>query len=313
MVKVSIIVPNYNHARFLSQRLDSIFNQTYKDFEVILLDDCSTDHSVEILNTYADRPEVSHFIINKNNSGSPFIQWKKAIDLARGKYIWIAESDDFCSEMFLEKMLPELLNDDKVKICYSNSFSIDEHGILTNDMDNYFKLYLGETYKRLGTSRWNKKILNSGVDEIKDYLFYKNTIPNASAVLFTKQNLRQNMQYLQNFKFCGDWFLYIKILEGEDAKISYTPEKLNFFRFQSHTTRSFDNTIEGTLERYKVHHYVGAKYGKIEELDKIYDFLFVHRFLNQKSFLNLNFFKLLRYDGKIIWRLLSYLKHSYFK
>ena len=66
---VSIIVPNYSHALFLPQRLDTVFNQSSQDFEVILLDDCSTDNSVDLLNIYASNSKVSHFIINKENSG----------------------------------------------------------------------------------------------------------------------------------------------------------------------------------------------------------------------------------------------------
>ena len=65
---VSIIVPNYNHAKFLQKRLDSIFNQTYKNFEAILLDDCSEDNSQEILKKFKDHPKVSNIIFNESNS-----------------------------------------------------------------------------------------------------------------------------------------------------------------------------------------------------------------------------------------------------
>jgi len=105
---VSIILPNYNHAPFLEERLHSIFNQTFKDFEVILLDDASTDDSVAIMNKYAEDNKVSHFVINKKNSGSPFKQWKKGLELAKGKYIWIAESDDSCELNFLESQLENI-------------------------------------------------------------------------------------------------------------------------------------------------------------------------------------------------------------
>ena len=101
---VSIIVPNYNHATYLRERLDSIFSQTFQDFEVILLDDSSSDLSQMVLEEYAKHPKVSHFIINEKNSGSPFKQWKKGINLSQGEYIWIAESDDYCKPDFLEKI-----------------------------------------------------------------------------------------------------------------------------------------------------------------------------------------------------------------
>lgn len=104
-VKISIIVPSYNHASYLEKRLESIFNQTYQNFEVILLDDASTDRSEEILNKYKVNSKVSHLIVNKENSGSPFKQWEKGVELAKGDYIWIAESDDFCEKQFLEILL----------------------------------------------------------------------------------------------------------------------------------------------------------------------------------------------------------------
>src|SRR5690606_14670397 len=93
---VSIILPNYNHASYLPDRLNSIFNQSYQNFEVIILDDCSRDVSLEILNIYKGHPKVSHFIANEVNSGSPFKQWQKGLKLAKGDFVWIAESDDYC-------------------------------------------------------------------------------------------------------------------------------------------------------------------------------------------------------------------------
>ena len=107
MPLVSVIIPNYNHEKFLQQRIDSVLNQTFQDFEVILLDDSSIDESLEILNKYENHPKVSHLIINKMNSCNPFKQWEKGIKLAKGDFIWIAESDDFAENCFLEENVPE--------------------------------------------------------------------------------------------------------------------------------------------------------------------------------------------------------------
>ena len=79
---VSIIVPNYNHEQYLKQRLESIFNRTYPNFEVILLDDFSTDSSKKILSEYSENPKVSQCVLNETNSGNTFIQWNKGIALA---------------------------------------------------------------------------------------------------------------------------------------------------------------------------------------------------------------------------------------
>ena len=85
---VSIIVPNYNYARFLDIRMGLFSTRHSRDFEIILLDDHSTDNSVEIIEKYRNNPKVSYIDINKENSGSPFRQWKKGIEYARGKYIY---------------------------------------------------------------------------------------------------------------------------------------------------------------------------------------------------------------------------------
>ena len=101
---VSIIVPNFNHAPFLRKRVDSILGQTYQDFEIILLDDCSTDESRSILREYSDRPHV-RLAFNDANSGSGYRQWNKGVSLARGKYVWIAESDDYADGNLLQRLV----------------------------------------------------------------------------------------------------------------------------------------------------------------------------------------------------------------
>src|ERR1700675_4790198 len=105
--KVSVIIPNYNHARFLRQRMESVLGQTFQDFEVILLDDCSTDESQSILREYAADPRV-RLEFNEKNSGSTFKQWNKGVRLVRGKYVWMAESDDYAEPQFLEKVVARL-------------------------------------------------------------------------------------------------------------------------------------------------------------------------------------------------------------
>ena len=105
MFTVSAIIPNYNHATFLKQRIDSVLNQSLSVYEVIILDDCSTDKSLDVINEYINHPLVRHVIINEKNSGSPFLQWQKGIDLAKGDWIWIAESDDYADINFLLKMM----------------------------------------------------------------------------------------------------------------------------------------------------------------------------------------------------------------
>jgi len=121
MPKVSVIVPNYNHAKYLRRRVESILAQTYQDFELILLDDCSTDGSREILREYAGDPRV-RLDFNEKNSGTPFKQWNKGVGMARGKYVWIAESDDYAEPAFLERMTAMLEEHEDVAFAFCRSW-----------------------------------------------------------------------------------------------------------------------------------------------------------------------------------------------
>src|SRR6201984_3673791 len=117
MPTVSVIVPNYNHARFLRKRIESVLGQTFQDFELILLDDCSIDDSRAILSQYAGDPRV-RIDFNNVNSGSPFKQWNKGVRLARGKYVWIAESDDYADERLLERLVALLEANQEAAFAY---------------------------------------------------------------------------------------------------------------------------------------------------------------------------------------------------
>lgn len=69
---ISVIIPNFNHARFLDERIQSVLYQTYQNFEVIIVDDKSTDNSLEVIDKYKDNPHVTQVVVNEENSSSPF-------------------------------------------------------------------------------------------------------------------------------------------------------------------------------------------------------------------------------------------------
>ena len=228
MVSISIIVPNYNHSSYLKQRLESIFNQSYQDFEVILLDDCSTDDSWEILQYYSTHPKVTYCIRNEVNSGSPFKQWKKGIDLAKGDWIWIAESDDWAEFEFLEELIN--LGSDSVvlKNCCSlrvDNIEIKQKHISWNYLDDK------------NSSRWDNYYKNDGRSEICEYLSYINIFPNASAVIFKKPLSFPDI--ILEMKYSGDWYFWISILEK--GSVAYSPKCLNYYRNHIQTTRAIKN------------------------------------------------------------------------
>jgi glycosyltransferase involved in cell wall biosynthesis len=218
MSKVSVIIPNYNHALYLEQRILSILDQTFRDFELILLDDCSTDRSIEIISRYRTHPKVSKIIINKTNSGSTFKQWQKGISEAQGEYIWIAESDDFAHKLLLETLVKQLESHPQVGIAYSQSYRVDESSnIVCSCKDIYPSIACGKVHK--------------GEDVLLNYMAGANLIPNASAVVFRKAIAGQiNTRYTQ-FRFAGDWWFWCEMLLRSD--LIHVCEELNYFRFHA--------------------------------------------------------------------------------
>ena len=104
---VSVVIPNYNHAPYLQERIESVFGQEMDDMEVILLDDCSTDSSREIIERYRGHDKVSHIVCNDSNSGPTFAQWKRGIGLARGTNVRIdASADSADAGFFAGLVLP---------------------------------------------------------------------------------------------------------------------------------------------------------------------------------------------------------------
>lgn len=221
--KISVIVPNYNHAPFLPKRLETIFNQTFQDFEVILLDDGSTDESLEILKQYCDHPKVSHYMFEDENSGLPFKQWEKGIRVASGQYIWIAESDDWAELNFLEELVPKLDAGAGVAFCKSHTYYESE-----KKLSSYY--YPEDLYPAM----WRKNKQLEGQYLLENFHVHVNTIPNASACLFRK-NLVEFDDDILDMNFCGDWLFWACIMQKTD--VYFLAEKLNYWRLSAQTTR----------------------------------------------------------------------------
>lgn len=245
--RVTVILPSYNHEKFLTRRLESILNQTYQNFELLMLDDFSKDDSVSILESYKNERCSSCLFVNNENSGSPFVQWAKGIELARGELIWIAEDDDFCELNFLEKLVPKFDNQ-HCKLAYSNSFFIDEY---ENEQASYEAIF-----NSVSEGKWYRDYTIPAFEEIRNSLCARNTIPNASAVVFRKFNIDEIIDELKSFKFAGDWFFYLNAISG--GEISYVSDKLNYHR--RHTTSVMSILQKDHYlyfqELQKIHHYI---------------------------------------------------------
>jgi len=217
---ISVIIPNYNYAQFLRQRIDTVLNQTYQDIELIILDDCSNDYSKEIIETYRSHHKVTQIVYNTTNSGSTFKQWQKGISLAKGEYIWIAESDDWAEPDFLERTFAKFKDGSEIGLVYANS-KMYVNEILTTTLSD-IKMNILENYK------WKSDYIHEGKYEISDSLALCCSINNASAVLFKKDVLLKASPFDIEFKFLGDWYCYLKV--AYISKIAYINQTLNNYR-----------------------------------------------------------------------------------
>ncbi len=227
MPKVTVVTPNFNYGCYLPQRLESILAQTYQDYELIVIDNASTDNSREVIESYAKDPRV-RTIFNAQNNGSTFKQWQLGINHAKGEYIWFAESDDYADHSLLETLVEKLDRHPNVGLAYCQSWAVDEQSKILYNMIDTLECHFE-------TSRWRSDFLNSGRDECS-FLFWTNTIPNASAVLMRRKVLERAGGSPRDMLLAGDWLLYAKMLTISDIAFVSTP--LNYFRHHECTVRN---------------------------------------------------------------------------
>lgn len=212
---VSVIIPGYNHAPYLRERIDSVLKQDYSNFEVILLDDRSADDSASIMLSYKDDVRVNHVIINEHNSGNTFLQWERGILLSKGEYVWIAESDDVAEPQFISRLMQKLLAEPEAVLAFSWSRMI---GPDSRD--------LGYSWDE--TKRYKEPGVYDGYAFCLHRLVYKNLMYNASMVIFRKQYYYNVASDYQQFRHSGDWLFWFEMCR--QGRVCEVPLKLNSFR-----------------------------------------------------------------------------------
>ena len=120
--KVSVIMPSFNTAKFIKESINSVLAQTYKNFEFIIIDDCSTDNTDEVVAKYND--DRIKYLKNEQNSGAAFSR-NRALREAKGKWIAFLDSDDLWEPLKLEKQI-RFMEDNDYHFSYTNYIEIDE-------------------------------------------------------------------------------------------------------------------------------------------------------------------------------------------
>ncbi|MCX2680677.1 glycosyltransferase family 2 protein [Galbibacter sp. EGI 63066] len=193
---VSIVVPNYNGKKYLKQCIDSVINQSYNNWELIICDDNSTDDSKEIIHSYQDKRIVPPIMLKQNQGAA--VTRNMAIERAKGSFIAFLDNDDYWSPTKLEEQLKFMI-ENKYLFTYTNYIQFSEH----------------------------KKRYVKCVNRVTKSKLLKNNYILTSTVMYNAQKLGKI--YMANIRKRQDWSLFINIIEK--SKYAYNLNKdLTYYR-----------------------------------------------------------------------------------
>ncbi|MBI5645315.1 MAG: glycosyltransferase [Ignavibacteriae bacterium] len=223
--RVSVIIPNYNYARYLAGRIESILQQTTPVDEVIILDDASTDDSRQIIQRYTGDTRVRAVYFDEN-SGSPYRRWNDGAALATGEWLLFAGADDNCDPTMIARLLAASTSSDGVDLVWCQSTGINENG----DETRSWKSWTDD----LNPTLWSGDFSMRG-SGLLAYFLQKNVIPNASAVLLRRSAFLRHGGFDTTLRLCADWMLYARI--AAEAHVAFVADPLNHFRTHGATVR----------------------------------------------------------------------------
>jgi len=203
-LKVSIIVPTYNRAHLVTETIDSILAQTVKDFELIVVDNESTDNTEEVIKSYTDR-RIRYF--QHQNNGLVAVNRNYGISKANGEYIAFCDDDDLWMPEKLERQVKLLDLNKELGLVYSDSYIMDENGDLERD-----------------TLFSNSRPLRGNVF---DKLFQSNCIPTLT-VMIRREVLSKVGGFDPKYIIAQDYDLWLRI--AEHYPIDFTEEPLAKYR-----------------------------------------------------------------------------------
>lgn len=245
--KVTVLVPSYNHGRYILDRVISIMDQSYQNIELIVIDDCSGDDSHEVISKLQAHYGFQ-YLRNERNSGSPFAAWERICALATGDYIWVCESDDVAEPDFLEKAIASFTNEPGAVLFYSSSHIINEAGEIIGHTDSHFHNIWKE-------KRWNEGFIADGYCELVQFQLRGQTVPNMSSALIKASAFKAAfMPFLKRLRLTGDWLFIGDVMKH--GYVIFTPDTLNRFRKHEATSRvrvkSARSQAEFILTKYRM-------------------------------------------------------------
>ncbi len=210
-MEVSVIITSYNYEQYIKEAIESVLNQTFQDYELIIIDDASTDNSYEIILEYARQNDKIKVIKNEKNQGlSSSLQ--SAVLSASGNWIAVLESDDVWDLNYLEKKINISKQYPQVSFIYNNVDFIGEN--ISEINQKYSELILGNSKRQYPKNMF--------------YDFgYENPVLTMSSVLI-KREIFNDIDFKTPIDSLLDWYLYIQIARKSD--FYYIDEKLTKWR-----------------------------------------------------------------------------------
>lgn len=242
-MKVSIILPVYNAAQTINRMLESLRVQTLIDFEVLMIDDGSTDESCMILDEYANK-DTRFKVVHKRNEGVSAAR-QTGVELAQGEYVIHADSDDWVDATMLEELYEKAkITDADVVICdfYSNT---DTKQTLCKQQPSELKanVILRELFQQLHGSCWNKLV---------------------SRVCFNKYHIF----FPEGINHCEDLLTWVQLFQHSDIKVAYLPKAFYHYYVNSNSiTRHYTRSTYEMRLKYlsKLYEMLSPKYKSIKQ------------------------------------------------
>ncbi|HIW32269.1 MAG TPA: glycosyltransferase [Candidatus Paenibacillus intestinavium] len=219
---VSVVVPSYNHAKFIKEAIQSILSQTYQNFEIIIIDDCSTDRSIEVINTIVDS-RIYFEQLSENHGAVDALNY--AISKANGKYIALLNSDDAWFPEKLDKQVSFLEDNKDFDIVFSDTVFINEYGEVLGKKE-YHK-----------ADRFSQSNRTSG-EWLRKFFYDFNCLCHPSMMI--RKELYETHQYNPSFQQLPDFKMWVELLKRH--KIFVSSEQLVKFRNLSGEKNSSANT-----------------------------------------------------------------------
>lgn len=208
--KVSVLMPNYNCERYITEAIESILNQSFTDFEFIIIDDASIDRSWQIIQEYTKRDK--RIVVMRNEENMKICKTlNKGIEIAKWEYIARMDSDDIANDDWLQKVFERISSDKTLWLCWANFNFINS----------------------LGEKTWEKKFPQTD-KECRDAIWFRNPFAH-NTVIIPKRVLEEVWWYDDDFVYAEDLELWIRIWA-----------KYKFFNIQENLVQyriSWENSI----------------------------------------------------------------------